>query len=318
MLALYDLPAPAKLNLFLHITGRRADGYHLLESAFMLIDWCDTVHLELRTDGVISREDIDEHGNVLPKQSIDNDNDNDNGSGSGSGSASVLPDDDLCVRAARALQAATGTRLGVHIRLCKRIPTQAGMGGGSSDAATCLLGLNRLWNLLKQLSFLQQIGQQLGADVAFFLGGRNAWVQGVGEQLTPIDLPAAQFVVIKPLQGLSTPEIFGHSALKRDSPHAIISGFAADPYGFGHNDLQPVAQMLNPQVTQAINLLRNQRFKQRFKQGLNQVLQPRMTGSGSAVFAKISGDENLAAVPLGWQQKVCSNLSAHPLIGWAI
>lgn len=307
MQALYDLPAPAKLNLFLHITGRRADGYHLLESAFMLIDWCDTVHLELRTDGVISREDIDEHANVLTKQSNDN----------GSGSVNALPDDDLCVRAARALQAATGTRLGVHIRLCKRIPTQAGMGGGSSDAATCLLGLNRLWNLLKQLSFLQQIGRQLGADVAFFLGGRNAWVQGVGEQLSPIDLPAAQFVVIKPAQGLSTPEIFGHSALKRDSPHAIISGFAADPYGFGHNDLQPVAQMLNPQVTQAINLLRNQRFKQGLNQVLNQVLQPRMTGSGSAVFAKISGDENLAAVPLGWQQKVCSNLSAHPLIGWA-
>ena len=291
MQALYDLPAPAKLNLFLHITGRRADGYHLLESAFMLIDWCDTVHLELRTDGVISREDIDEHGNALPEQP--------------DGCASALPDDDLCVRAARALQVATGTPLGVHIRLCKRIPTQAGMGGGSSDAATCLLGLNRLWKLLKQLSFLQQIGQQLGADVPFFLGGRNAWVQGVGEQITPVDLPAAQFAIIKPAQGLSTPEIFGHSALKRDSPHAIISGFAADPYGFGHNDLQPVAQMLNPQVTQAIAVLRDQG------------LQPRMTGSGSAVFAKISGDESLAAVPTGWQQKVCINLSAHPLTGWA-
>jgi 4-diphosphocytidyl-2-C-methyl-D-erythritol kinase len=287
MLALYDLPAPAKLNLFLHITGRRADGYHLLESAFMLIDWCDTLHLELRTDGFISREDIDEHGNPLPD------------------TANALPADDLCVRAARALQAATGTQLGVHIRLCKRIPTQAGMGGGSSDAATCLLGLNRLWNLLKQLSFLQQIGGQLGADVPFFLGGRNAWVQGVGEQLSPVDLPAAQFAVIKPAQGLSTPEIFGHLALKRDSPHAIISGFAADPYGFGHNDLQPVAQMVNPQVTQALDALRNQGF------------QSRMTGSGSAVFAKISGDENLAAVPAGWQQKVCSNLNAHPLVGWA-
>lgn len=291
MQALYDLPAPAKLNLFLHVTGRRADGYHLLESAFMLIDWCDTVHLELRTDGVISREDIDEQGNALPTHA--------------DGVASALPADDLCVRAARALQAATGTPLGVHIRLCKRIPTQAGMGGGSSDAATCLLGLNRLWNLLKQLSFLQQIGEQLGADVAFFLGGRNAWVQGVGEQLSPVHLPAAQFTVIKPAQGLSTPEIFGHPALKRDSLHAIISGFAADPYGFGHNDLQPVAQTMNPQVTQALNML------------CHQGLQPRMTGSGSAVFAKISGDETLAAVPAGWQQKVCSNLSAHPLIGWA-
>ena len=302
MQALYDLPAPAKLNLFLHITGRRADGYHLLESAFMLINWCDTLHLELRRDGVISREDIDEHGNPLATatQNIANDS-----ADPLFKYADALPVDDLCVRAARALKAATGTPLGVHIRLCKRIPTQAGMGGGSSDAATCLLGLNRLWNLLKQLSFLKQIGGQLGADVPFFLGGRNAWVQGVGDQISPIELPAGQFAVIKPTQGLSTPEIFGHPALKRDSPHAIISCFAADPYGFGHNDLQPVAQTMNPQVTQALNALGGQG------------LQARMTGSGSAVFAKISGDEILAAVPAGWQQKVCSNLSAHPLVGWA-
>jgi 4-diphosphocytidyl-2-C-methyl-D-erythritol kinase len=279
MQALYDLSAPAKLNLFLHITGRRADGYHLLQSAFVLIDWADTIHLELRSDGIISREDATH--------------------------SEVLPADDLCVRAARALQAASGTKLGVHIRLDKRIPTQAGLGGGSSDAATCLLGLKRLWNLREKLSTLEQIGLKLGADVPFFLRGRNAWVEGVGEQITPLELPAAHFAVVKPALGLSTPTIFAHPQLKRDTERAIIYGFTAHPYGFGHNDLQPVAELLNPQVSQALNALRCQGFT------------PRMTGSGSAVFAKVSGDETLAAVPPGWQQKLCRSLSEHPLTGWA-
>jgi 4-diphosphocytidyl-2-C-methyl-D-erythritol kinase len=283
MQALYDLPAPAKLNLFLHITGRRADGYHLLQSTFMLIDWMDHIDIELRADGQISREDAQSANPAEP-----------------------LPADDLCVRAARMLQLASGSTLGAHIRLTKRIPTQAGMGGGSSDAATCLLALNRLWKLNFPLSQLEQMGLQLGADVPFFLRGSNAWVEGVGEQMTPLNLPPAQFVVLKPGLGLSTPAIFAHPNLKRDSPRAIISGFAASPYDFGRNDLQPVAQVINPQVTQALNVLRDQ--------GLN----PRMTGSGSAVFAKLSGDENLAAAPLGWQQNVCSNLHAHPLQGWAV
>jgi 4-diphosphocytidyl-2-C-methyl-D-erythritol kinase len=294
MQTLYDLCAPAKLNLFLHITGRRADGYHLLQSAFVLIDWADTIHLELRSDGVISREDITSNAQTaaptLPANATPTE---------------VLPADDLCVRAARALQAASGTKLGVHIRLHKRIPTQAGLGGGSSDAATCLLGLKRLWKLREQLPVLEQIGLTLGADVPFFLRGRNAWVEGVGEQITPLDLPAAHFAVVKPALGLSTPTIFAHPLLKRDSEHAIIYGFTAHPYGFGHNDLQPVAELLNPQVTQALDALR--------AQGLT----PRMTGSGSAVFAEVSGDETLAAVPPGWQQKLCRGLSEHPLIGWA-
>ena len=280
MQALYDLPAPAKLNLFLHITGQRADGYHLLQSVFVLIDWCDTLDLELRTDGKITREDIGNSGQALPA-------------------------DDLCVRAARALQTASGTTLGAHIRLHKRIPSQAGLGGGSSDAASCLLGLNRLWGLRKQLSNLEQIGLEIGADVPFFLRGRNAWVEGIGERITPIELPPAQFVVLKPPSGVSTPAIFASPDLKRNSESAIISGFAAMPYGFGRNDLQPVAQKLNPDVTQALSLLSNQ--------GLS----PRMTGSGSAVFAKISGDEILHKPSSGWQQKVCSTLSAHPLVGWA-
>jgi 4-diphosphocytidyl-2-C-methyl-D-erythritol kinase len=291
MQALYDLSAPAKLNLFLHITGRRADGYHLLQSAFVLIDWADTLHLELRRDGIISREDL-----ATQTAAVD------------SPSPQDLPQDDLCVRAARALQAATGCTLGVHIRLEKRIPTQAGLGGGSSDAATCLLGLNRLWQLHKQLPELEQIGLQLGSDVPFFLRGHNAWVEGVGERITPITLPdiaRTRFAVLKPAQGLSTPAIFAHPALKRDSQSAIISGFAAYPYDFGHNDLQPVAELLNPQVTQALQVLA--------RQGLT----PRMTGSGSAVFAKTSGDDTLQSAPTGWQQKLCSGLSEHPLVGWA-
>jgi 4-diphosphocytidyl-2-C-methyl-D-erythritol kinase len=283
MKALYDLPAPAKLNLFLHITGRRTDGYHLLQSAFMLIDWMDHIDIELRTDGQISREDAKSANSIEP-----------------------LPAEDLCVRAARLLQSASGSTLGAHIRLTKRIPTQAGMGGGSSDAATCLLALNRLWKLNFPLTQLEHMGLQLGADVPFFLRGSNAWVEGVGEQMTPLELPGAQFAVLKPALGLSTPAIFAHPSLKRDSQRAIISGFAASPYDFGRNDLQPVAQVINPQVTQALNVLRDQ--------GLS----PRMTGSGSAVFAKLSGDESLAAAPPGWQQNVCSNLHAHPLQRWAV
>ena len=294
MKALYDLAAPAKLNLFLHIIGRRADGYHLLQSAFVLIDWCDTLHLELRADGQITREDLPDIANLAAQTTPP---------------SPPLPDDDLCVRAARALQLATGTRLGVHIRLVKRIPSQAGMGGGSSDAATCLLGLNRLWNVREQLLNLEHIGLQLGADVPFFLRGHNAWVEGVGEQITPIDLPAVQFVVLKPPSGVATPAIFTAPDLRRDSPGAIIYGFTADNCGYGHNDLQPVAQRLNPDVSTALGMLR--------KQGLS----PRMTGSGSAVFAKISGDEilkaNLKSVPAGWQQKICRSLDAHPLVGWA-
>jgi 4-diphosphocytidyl-2-C-methyl-D-erythritol kinase len=282
--ALYDLPAPAKLNLFLHITGRRADGYHLIESVFQLIDWQDTISLELRRDGLITREDV--------------------------GSAAQLPADDLCTRAARALQQASGTKLGVHIRLQKSIPAQAGMGGGSSDAATCLLGLNRLWNLRQQLSNLEQIGLKLGADVPFFLRGRNAWVSGVGEVIEPLPdgmLKADQhFAVIKPSAGLSTPAIFGHPALRRDAPHAIILVFAESPYNFGCNDLQSISCLLEPQVPQALQLLEQQGLK------------PRMTGSGSAVFAVCERDFSLSnQLPTGWQQRVCAALPEHPLVGWA-
>jgi 4-diphosphocytidyl-2-C-methyl-D-erythritol kinase len=180
---LRDVPAPAKLNLFLHIVGRRADGYHLLQSVFMLIDWCDTLHFRLRQDGVIRRID------AVP--------------------GSALPEIDLVVRAARALQVATGCALGADITLEKRLPAEAGLGGGSSDAASTLLALNRLWQLGLPRARLADIGLALGADVPFFIGGRNAWVEGVGEQLTPVDLPPGRFVVVKPPTGASTAAIFG-------------------------------------------------------------------------------------------------------------
>ena len=285
MKALYDLQAPAKLNAFLHVLGRRSDGYHLLQSVFMLIDWCDTLHLQVRTDGLISRS---EEG------------------------CEPLPADDLCVRAARALQQATGCPLGVHIHLVKRIASQAGMGGGSSDAATCLLGLMRLWDVRPAHERLQALALQLGADVPFFLLGRNAWVEGIGEQLQPIELPDARFLVIKPPAGLSTPAIFASPELKRDSKAATISGFAAlgpdQIFGFGRNDLQPVAQKLQPEIGLGLQWLSDQ--------GLT----GRMTGSGSALFAHLPAGRFADTGPDkpadGWTVRVCSMLHMHPLAGW--
>ena len=279
MKALYDIPAPAKLNLFLHVTGRRDDGYHLLQSVFMLIDWCDTLHFEHRSDGLVRRQDL-----TVP-----------------------LPDDDLITRAARLLQQHTGCTFGANIAVEKRVPAQAGMGGGSSDAASCLLALNRLWGLNLPLPTLEQLGLQLGADVPFFLRGHNAWVEGVGEQITPIALPAARFCVIKPPMGLETAQIFRDPALNRSTNPAILSVFAADPYDFGHNDLQPVAEVLCPEVSQARECFA--------KAGLN----GKMTGSGSAVFAhcQASGQSSAVQVPEHWLIRECSNLEVHPLQGWA-
>jgi 4-diphosphocytidyl-2-C-methyl-D-erythritol kinase len=294
--AIYDVTAPAKLNLFLHITGRRPDGYHLLQSVFMLIDWCDTLHFELRSDGQITREDLTET-QAAPLSGIN-----------------VLPADDLTVRAAKALQKACGTSLGVHIGLTKRIPSKAGMGGGSSDAASCLLALQRLWGVSLSPAVLQNLALSLGADVPFFLSGGHAWVEGVGEKITPISLPKADFVVVKPPAGLSTPDIFSAPSLKRDTETATILGFAANANGeknsitklveFGRNDLQPVASMMCPQIGQSLDWLAAQQ------------LRGRMTGSGSAVFAQLPHDVNLASAPGGWQVRKCSNLEVHPLAGW--
>jgi 4-diphosphocytidyl-2-C-methyl-D-erythritol kinase len=278
MRALTHVLAPAKLNLFLHITGQRPDGYHLLQSVFMLIDWCDTLHFDVRDDGQISREDL----------------------------TTSLPADDLIVRAAKALQAASGTSLGAHIAIEKNIPAQAGMGGGSSDAASTLLALNRLWNLNWPLSQLLPIGLRLGADVPFFLQGHNAWVEGIGEKITPIDLPSSRFVVVKPNAGLNTERIFRDPSLKRDSETAILPVFAVHLFNFGRNDLQPVAQALCPEIDQAIQWLTS--FG----------LRPRMTGSGSAVFAQMLRDVLIESAPHNWQMRVCSNMMIHPLADWIV
>lgn len=282
--AIYDIPAPAKLNLFLHITGRKPDGYHLIQSVFMLIDWCDTLHFELRTDGLITRADIP------------------------SGNTEILPAEDLTVRAAKALQQACGTALGAHISLEKRIPSQAGMGGGSSDAASCLLALQRLWGIRLPRHELLAIALKLGADVPFFLSGGNAWVEGVGEQMTPIGLPIADFLVVKPPLGVSTPDIFRSPILKRDTETATILGFAANDkhevFRFGHNDLQPVAQELCPQIDQSLDWLTSKQ------------LSGRMTGSGSAVFAHLWHGVDISDHPDGFIVRQCSNLQAHPLVGW--
>ncbi|HEX2544273.1 MAG TPA: 4-(cytidine 5'-diphospho)-2-C-methyl-D-erythritol kinase [Ramlibacter sp.] len=286
MRELWDVAAPAKLNLFLHITGQRTDGYHLLQSAFVLLDWHDTLHFERRAGGKLSREDL----------------------------AAPLPANDLTLRAAQALQQATGCGEGAHIRIAKRLPAEAGMGGGSSDAASCLLALNVLWNLRLPLPALEKIGLALGADVPFFLRGRNAWVEGVGEAITPIDLPPARFAVVKPPRGLGTQEIFRHPLLKRDSEAATIAGFAADPWAFGRNDMEAVARQLCPEVGEAVEWL------------VSQDLRARMTGSGSAVFAvlpqgwppgKLAAQVPAHWAQAGWVVRECGKLDVHPLAGWA-
>lgn len=297
--SLHDLPAPAKLNAFLHIVGRRADGYHLLESAFVLIDWADTLHVELRADGQVFRHDL----------------------------GAALPADDLCLRAARQLQAATGSTWGADIHIEKRVPWGAGLGGGSSDAATILLALNRLWRLDWPREKLLTLGLALGADVPFFLGGHNAFVEGVGEVLNPILWPASGYAVVKPAESLPTREIFAHPLTRRDTESAIVAGsltrgqqiagrvpeWAA---GWGRNDLQPAALDRCAEVAQATRWL-----EARYGNS-------RMTGSGSAVFARVetrgmvdsplaTDPQQLQGLPPGWVGRMCRSLPSHPLVGWA-
>jgi len=291
--ALYDVPAPAKLNLFLHVVGRRADGYHLLQSLVVLIDWADTLHFESRADGVLSRRDL----------------------------GPTLPAHDLCLRAARVLQAASGTRLGADISILKRVPWGAGLGGGSSDAASTLLALNRLWALHWPRERLAELGLQVGADVPFFLGGHPAFVEGIGERLTPLTLPPARFALVKPPAAIATRDIFEHPALVRDTGAVILAGSlggvgrigapAEWMQGFGKNDLQPPAEDRCPEVAQAARWL-----EARYGNS-------RMTGSGSAVFARVgAGVPPEAAfpedeLPLGWVGRMCRGLDRHPLDGWA-
>ena len=295
--ALYDVPAPAKLNLFLHVVGRRTDGYHLLQSVFVLVDWCDLLNFERRTDGRLARRDL----------------------------GPALPADDLALRAARLLQAESGTTLGVDIALDKRVPWGAGLGGGSSDAASTLLALNRLWGLGWPRDRLLALGARLGADVPFFVGGCNAFVEGIGERLTPMPVPRQWFAVVKPPAGLATADIFTHPGLRRDTPAAILSGFledAAQPgfwsrgqQAWGRNDLQIPAEDRCPDVAQAARWLESHFGNSR------------MTGSGSAVFARNGMDDQPLAtwpadggpdpLPPGWVGRMCRSLDEHPLRGWA-
>lgn len=286
--ALYDVAAPAKLNLFLHVVGRRADGHHLLQSLFVLIDWCDSLQFERRTDGRLARHDL----------------------------GPALPANDLCLRAARALQAASGTALGADISIAKAVPWGAGMGGGSSDAASTLLALNRLWGLNWPRARLLTLGLSLGADVPFFIGGHNAIVEGIGERLTPVPVPAQWLAVLKPPAGIETRVIFGSPKLVRDTEAVILESFGVNGQqavlapGFGTNDLQAAAEAECAQVVQAASAL-HQRFGN-----------SRMTGSGSAVFARAgTGNQPSAAMPSdlapGWVGRMCRSLGDHPLVGWA-
>lgn len=308
---LYDIAAPAKLNLFLHITGRRDDGYHLLQSVFMLIDWQDLLHIERTASANISRSDTYTTMRLSPSAQPSPKTTSDMSGVCATQAHTQLPADDLCVRAARALQAATGCSAGAHIHLHKTIPQQAGMGGGSSDAASTLVALNRLWNLGLSRRELATIGLTLGADVPFFIHGHNAWVEGVGERITalqgPARLPDAQFLVIKPASGLPTPRIFAHPQLVRDTPTATIAAFCPDHYGFGRNDLQPVAQSLCSEIGQVLEWLHTKS------------LQGKMTGSGTAVFSKLPGNIQVADfedIPPHWSARLCRNLPHHPLVHW--
>ncbi len=279
--------APAKLNLFLHIIGRRANGYHLLQSVFVMLDFCDTLHFSLRADGVIRRQ------SDLP---------------------GVHEDDDLVVRAAKLLKReaqsiASPGAYGVEISVDKKLPMGAGLGGGSSDAATTLLALNRLWNLGFSNDKLRTLGLTLGADVPFFLHGRNAFAEGVGEQLLPVELPRWWYLVLVPPVHVSTQAVFAHPELTRDTIPLKISDFSANGLGGTHNDLQAVVLKTFPAVFRYLQALQSVSQKS--------VFGARMTGSGACVFAAfVSGQDARGALDLlqpEYKGFVAQGLSRHPL-----
>ena len=273
-------PAPAKLNLFLHVVGRRSDGYHLLQSVFRLIDLGDALRFAPLTDGRIAR--------AAPL-------------------AGVPEERDLCLRAARLLQEASGASLGVEITLDKRLPMGGGLGGGSSDAATVLLALNRLWRLEWPRERLQALGLELGADVPFFIHGRNAFVEGVGERLQALNLPPAWYLVVAPPASVPTAEIFAAPNLTRDTKAIKMADFSAG-WGagglFGRNDLEAVVCERYPAVARALAWLR-------------QHAEARMTGSGACVFAPFAAEQDaravLARMPEGMTGWVAQGLDEHPL-----
>ena len=276
------LRSPAKLNLFLHIVGRRSDGYHLLQSVFQLIDWCDTLHLKNIPENAVRRV------NPIP---------------------GVSPEHDLVVRAAKLLKDYCDIKTGVEIDLQKEIPMGAGMGGGSSDAATTLIGLNALWNLGLSKETLSALGLQLGADVPFFIFGKNAFVEGIGEKIQEITLDTPRFLVIFPNKGIPTASIFQDSELTRDHAQITIDGFLASPLSFQSNDCQAVAVRICPEVKQALDWITQELPGS----------QPRMSGSGSSVFAVLDPKIELAKLenllqnlPKGWVGRVVRGLNKNP------
>jgi 4-diphosphocytidyl-2-C-methyl-D-erythritol kinase len=286
--SLRDCLAPAKLNLFLHITGRRPDGYHSLQTVFQLLDWGDTLHFTRRSDGLVTRS---------------------------SDISGVPPEQDLTVRAALLLKSHTGTQKGVDIAIEKRLPMGAGLGGGSSDAATTLLALNRLWKLALPREELQAIALKLGADVPFFVFGKNAFAEGVGEALEVVQLPPRYFLVVTPRVHVPTAAIFSEKSLTRDSKPLTITDFLAQqtcstgwPDSFGRNDMQQVVVGKYAEVAQVLGWFDN-------------VAPARMTGSGASVFAAFQSRDEAEAVqaklPGEWNSAVTASLDTHPLFGFA-
>ncbi len=267
-------PAPAKLNLFLHVVGRRPDGYHLLQTVFRFIDYCDTVTLRVREDGLVNRaNDV----------------------------AGIAADEDLTVRAALLLKAATGTALGAEILLEKRLPVGGGLGGGSSDAATALLALNHLWDTRLDRERLLALALELGADVPAFVFGENAFAEGIGERLTPLALAQDWYLVLMPPATVATAQIFADPELKRDSKPIRMQAFSADLAG---NDLEATVCREFPEVERHLEWLR--------RAGPAWV-----TGSGACVFAAFP-TENAARqvwslVPAGMQGFIAQGLARHPL-----
>jgi len=293
--SLRDCLAPAKLNLFLHITGRRADGYHNLQTVFQLLDWGDTLHFQRRHDGRITRTTEVE---------------------------GVPAEQDLTVRAAMLLKQHTGTPEGVEIDIEKRLPMGAGLGGGSSDAATTLLALNRLWKLNLPRLELQELALKLGADVPFFVFGKNAFAEGVGEALECVQLPPRHFLVVTPQVHVPTAEIFSEKSLTRDTETCTIAVFLAQqaaqngwPDSFGRNDMQAVVAGKYAEVAQVIKWFEN----------ISSSTTPaRMTGSGASVFAAFTSraeaetvQAKLQAEHPTWRSAVASSLDTHPLFTFA-
>lgn len=266
------LNPPAKLNRFLHIVGRRADGYHLLQTAFEIIDWCDELELAVRVDRQIVR-----HG----------------------GAADVPDEQDLIVRAARALQAASGTALGADLTLVKSIPQGAGLGGGSSDAAATLLGLNQLWGLHQSPMELARIGLRLGADVPVFIHQQPAWAEGVGEKLSPLPFKQRDYLVVFPGVQLPTPLMFADPRLARDCLPVTRDDYLAG--ATLSNVFEPVAFMLSPEIAAAAHWL------------VERIGPARMTGSGSALYVEIENracvNAAMADAPANWTWRCASSLA---------